>query len=1061
MATIKFYDEAGATTHFDLIGETGLVNTENLIANYSSYRSDRTHTSSTLTESLYTGDTLSYVLEFDYTEVTSPSPDLNISTHRLYDGSSNLLQQWSSANLSTNEIFKTDSFAILQGEDTIEGNIYANYLQGALGDDTLKGLAGDDTLDGGRADDILWGGSGDDILYGGLGTDTAIFLDDARLYGGAINSDGSISISYNGSGEAEGIDKLYDIEYLTFNYGTGSEYSIDVTKFLYGVDSLINGVEEYTPDILFSKPELYLAHGSKYTFSNNTNQISWAIAENSSNNWHDVDIIQDIFGHSLEEFSKVTNINFKYNGYYNSILSANNDNVDFIFTPGDFASPNVLAAAFFPYFEFNGQQDNTIDYGLIFSSSKYFDESWFERNLIETTIHEVGHSLGLKHPHDASWWNDNTVGGRANGADAPFNQEDEYSTLFTMMSYTRPAGILSNDGYNAVTPMSYDISVLQELYGTPSYSGNDGDSEHAIVSSKTYSAIYETNGNDTISAQAAETGWFIQLSDSDVAETRSYAYGTTYPGTQMVVGVGSFENAIGSIYNDQIAGSLSQNTITGGKGDDLIAGLGGADELDGGEGNDWLYFKQDVSSLQISYSSPSVLSFQENETNLGTATNFESFAFGLGTNNYYGLSFEELESYITDTAATVSTNITGTVKEGQRLGLDISISDPDGVDEYSIQWQSKIGSGSWTNLSGETSAYLMLDQSHVGASIRTEINYKDKLGHTEQFHTTASSTVQNLNDAHTGSVSLSGTFKLGEVITADTSQIADKDGIGSFSYEWQSSSDEVSWSAISGATSSSLTISEAQAYHSIRVKVQYQDGNGTTEYDTSQASGIINPGNFSATGQPVISALDNIIIEGSTLSSNISSISDRDGMGSLNYQWQQSVSGNWVDISSANQAIFIPTDNEVGNALHLKVSFTDNRENNETVYSTQTAVVQNVNDTPLGSVSIKGNQIEGSVLTLSDNITDADGLGTFSYQWQTSSNLSSWSDITGSTTSSLTLDDIHVGKYLRAEISFTDGHGTSETVYSAATSTIINKKRCPNWNCNYFWYGNRRSSFNC
>ena len=45
MATIKFYDEAGATTRFDLIGETGLVSADNLIANYSSYRSDLTQTS--------------------------------------------------------------------------------------------------------------------------------------------------------------------------------------------------------------------------------------------------------------------------------------------------------------------------------------------------------------------------------------------------------------------------------------------------------------------------------------------------------------------------------------------------------------------------------------------------------------------------------------------------------------------------------------------------------------------------------------------------------------------------------------------------------------------------------------------------------------------------------------------------------------------------------------------------------------------------------------------------------------------------------------------------------
>ena len=75
MATIKFYDEAGATTRFELIGETGLVNSQNLIANYSSYTSVLTQNSSTAVESLYTGNTLAYVLEWDYTNVTSPVPD--------------------------------------------------------------------------------------------------------------------------------------------------------------------------------------------------------------------------------------------------------------------------------------------------------------------------------------------------------------------------------------------------------------------------------------------------------------------------------------------------------------------------------------------------------------------------------------------------------------------------------------------------------------------------------------------------------------------------------------------------------------------------------------------------------------------------------------------------------------------------------------------------------------------------------------------------------------------------------------------------------------------------
>src|SRR5207237_9770784 len=47
-----------------------------------------------------------------------------------------------------------------------------------------------------------------------------------------------------------------------------------------------------------------------------------------------------------------------------------------------------------------------------------------------------------------------------------------------------------------------------------------------------------------------------------------------------------------------------------------------------------------------------------------------------------------------------------------------------------------------------------------------------------------------------------------------------------------------------------------------------------------------------------------------------------------------------------------------------------------------TAAVTNVNDPPTGTVTISGTAQENQVLTASNTLADADGLGTISYQWQ-------------------------------------------------------------------------------
>ena len=82
------------------------------------------------------------------------------------------------------------------------------------------------------------------------------------------------------------------------------------------------------------------------------------------------------------------------------------------------------------------------------------------------------------------------------------------------------------------------------------------------------------------------------------------------------------------------------------------------------------------------------------------------------------------------------------------------------------------------------------------------------------------------------------------------------------------------------------------------------------------------------------------VVVGNTLHGNAAAISDFDGInaGTLKYQWQynDAVSGNWLDYTGATSANFLVTNFLVANALgvRLKVSYVDGKQYTESLYST-------------------------------------------------------------------------------------------------------------------------------
>jgi hypothetical protein len=93
-----------------------------------------------------------------------------------------------------------------------------------------------------------------------------------------------------------------------------------------------------------------------------------------------------------------------------------------------------------------------------------------------------------------------------------------------------------------------------------------------------------------------------------------------------------------------------------------------------------------------------------------------------------------------------------------------------------------------------------------------------------------------------------------------------------------------------------------------------------------------------------------------------------------------------------------------------------------------------VNSLAVGVVTISGTVTEDETLTADPGgISDAEGLGAFSYQW-----LRDGAVIAGATGINYTLDDADVGAAISVAVSFTDGAGQAETVTSDATAPVVN-----------------------
>ena len=390
-----------------------------------------------------------------------------------------------------------------------------------------------------------------------------------------------------------------------------------------------------------------------------------------------------------------------------------------------------------------------------------------------------------------------------------------------------------------------------------------------------------------------------------------------------------------------------------------------------------------------------------------------------------------------NTPAAGSPTIGGTPEVGQTLTLDIaSIADAEGLTNayytYMYQW---LRNGAEIPEATDTSYTLV--SADEGKTIKVKVSFTDDANNAESRTSAATVAVApRPNSSPTGAPTINGTPQVEQTLTADTSAISDGDGLSNVSYQYQWLRDGAD---IAGQTNSTYRLVSADQDKTIKVRVTFRDDADNAESLTSEATvAVAAKPNSEPTGLPTISGTAQV---GQKLTADTSGITDADGLTnvSYSYQWIRNDGTNDGDIGGQTGSTYTLTDEDVGKSIKVKVSFTDDADNEETLTSAASAAVAARPNSPAtGLPTISGTaQVNQTLTADTSGITDADGLTnlSYSYQWIRNDGTND-GDIGGQTGSTYTLVSADEGKTIKVRVSFTDDAGNEETLTSSATAAV-------------------------
>ena len=384
--------------------------------------------------------------------------------------------------------------------------------------------------------------------------------------------------------------------------------------------------------------------------------------------------------------------------------------------------------------------------------------------------------------------------------------------------------------------------------------------------------------------------------------------------------------------------------------------------------------------------------------------------------------------------------IGGTPRVGETLTADTSgIADEDGLDDVSYSYQWVAGD---TDIDGATGSSYVLTSSEQGKTIKVKVSFTDDANNQETLTSAATvAIIPQSENAEPVAPIWSADMLVVEyteisigAASADLfSNVGGSAGLHIKSL-WSYSLDRdlrlAFEEAVPGAADLTLQVGDLSlefpagssgesSFKWTGVDVDWEDGQ-TIAVKIFPTSTMVEPTpNSPATGVPTISGTPQV---GETLTADTSPIADEDGLNGVSHTYQWIAGGS--DIGGATGSTYALTASEQGQTIQVRVTFTDDVDNEETLTSEATvAVPAAANREATGQPAISGTPQVGETLTADTaNIVDQDGLTgvSYSYQW-----IAGGSDIYGATGSSYQLTSSEQGKTIQVRVTFADDRKTA------------------------------------
>lgn len=310
--------------------------------------------------------------------------------------------------------------------------------------------------------------------------------------------------------------------------------------------------------------------------------ITWAVADQAIS-WPNRDVVITQFGYAFDAISEFIDVSFEYRGFFDNINAAGEAEADIVLYPGDeggdgtiaFSVSLLLETEQFP--NVRGDIQFNLDHPVLADATYEIGTESFS-----VVLHEVGHSLGLKHPHDDG------------GTGRPTIEQTNLPTAFdkdwaTVMSY-KDDNEASNQLWDPSTLMVLDVLALQYLYGR-NMETNAGDTAFEVRRFADYFTYWDAGGDDLIDASSAEEAWNIYLPEVQFTNLVSTRVGLALPSSEdrddfadlfpkdLLWIMGDIEDVTGTAFDDYLGGNSLHNWLTGGSGSDVVYGGGGPDVL--------------------------------------------------------------------------------------------------------------------------------------------------------------------------------------------------------------------------------------------------------------------------------------------------------------------------------------------------------------------------------------------------------------------------------------------------------------------------------------------------